>query len=214
MDKLNVGAGNWQRKGWMTLDNPCPHYSWPGVTPDIELNLTEKREWPIVSGTLRAVFCSHLVEHLFDDQVVHLFAEVYRILEVGGVFRVVCPDRDYYVKEHVEGRMTASKLAKNFCGSLSEDMSYVFLEQMLIDRGVRGAIKYFASLNPQDTNAKHPQRHVNWFNGEKLTGMMAEAGFNKVRKAAEGDSDMEEMRDLTQFDYSHQYMSLYAEAVK
>jgi SAM-dependent methyltransferase len=40
------------------------------------------------------VFAEHFIEHLFLDEALFLFDEVFRLLRPGGVFRVVRPDAD------------------------------------------------------------------------------------------------------------------------
>jgi SAM-dependent methyltransferase len=43
-------------------------------------------------ASCRAVFSSHVLEHLFRDEVHRLIAEIRRVLVPGGVCRVVVPD--------------------------------------------------------------------------------------------------------------------------
>jgi len=209
--RLNIGAGPWTRDGWATLDNPCPHYTWP-VPPDISLDLTEMKPIPLEDGSVDLVFCSHLVEHLFDDQVDYLFDEVRRVLRPGGVFRVTCPGIDYYINEYNSDRMSAKVFANNFVAWLETTEENA---REAIDRfGPRAAAKEFASMNLRDTNKDHPEWHVNWFNTHKLVSMLRAAGFAIYRRAVRGDSASPDMRDPAQFDYSHVYMSLFAEAIK
>jgi predicted SAM-dependent methyltransferase len=41
---------------------------------------------------MKAVYASHVLEHIPGDALPDLFAEFYRILEPGGILRVVVPD--------------------------------------------------------------------------------------------------------------------------
>ena len=54
------------------------------------LNLT--RPLPYPSDTVEAIFSSHVLEHLFMDEVENLITEMYRVLKPGGVCRIVVPD--------------------------------------------------------------------------------------------------------------------------
>lgn len=47
---------------------------------------------PYADVSVEAIFSSHVLEHLFMDEVEKLIAECHRVLKVGGVCRVVVPD--------------------------------------------------------------------------------------------------------------------------
>lgn len=213
--RLNIGAGPWTREGWATLDNPCPHYTWP-EPPDIAMDLTEMKPIPLEGGSVDLIFCSHLVEHLFDDQVDYLFDEVRRVLRPGGVFRVTCPDVEWSVAEYKGNRMSAIDFARSFKADFegfNGSMAYGAYDEIESFGAMRAAAT-FSRLNKRDTNKHHPERHVNWFDAEKLVSMLRAAGFASCRQARRFDSASPDMRDPAQFDYSHVYMSLFAEAIK
>jgi SAM-dependent methyltransferase len=52
------------------------------------------RPWRFESGTFSAIFCSHVLEHLYFDQVESCLREAQRVLAPGGIFRIVVPDLD------------------------------------------------------------------------------------------------------------------------
>lgn len=214
IDRLNIGAGHWSREGWAKLDNPCPHYNWPDSPPEIVLNLAADplKPIPLPDNSVKLIFTSHLVEHLFNNQVDHLFAEVHRILKVSGVFRVACPGVNYYIGEYEAGRLGPVSFAKSFMADLGWSPNDI--KETITKYGLKEAANIFAWLNPPDTNSNYPMRHVNCFDRQKLVDMMLRAGFVEARAAEQGDSAAIEMRDPEHFDYSHCYMSIYAEAVK
>lgn len=81
--KLNLGAGNVRlREGYVTLDANAAH------SPDI---LATVPPIPLPDASCDTVFASHFLEHLDNDQVVELFREVWRVLELGGTFEAVVP---------------------------------------------------------------------------------------------------------------------------
>lgn len=51
-----------------------------------------RRPLPFVAGLFEAVYASHILEHLHEDEGKRLLAECYRVLEPQGVIRVVVPD--------------------------------------------------------------------------------------------------------------------------
>jgi SAM-dependent methyltransferase len=85
----NIGGGKWRMPGWINADLYVPD-----ELADIKIDLLKQQKLPIASNFLRVAFCSHLIEHLTDDNGINLFKEVFRILGDGGVFRVSCPSAD------------------------------------------------------------------------------------------------------------------------
>jgi SAM-dependent methyltransferase len=55
------------------------------------------RRFPYRDDSAEAVFCSHMLEHLYVKQAERMFAEILRILKPGGVFRVAVPDLEWVV---------------------------------------------------------------------------------------------------------------------
>jgi ubiquinone/menaquinone biosynthesis C-methylase UbiE len=83
--KLNIGDTNkiFNCWGWETVDI---------INSDITINLRNNENIPIDNKCVKAVYSSHVIEHLNDDSVSFLFSEIYRLLEKDGVVRIVCPD--------------------------------------------------------------------------------------------------------------------------
>jgi len=211
IDKLNIGAGNWALEGWATLDNPhLLHAHYP--TPDIDLDLTTKKPILLEDNSVFLVFCSHLIEHLFPDQVQYLFEEVHRILKPGGIFRVICPNMNYYIREYEAGKLSPADFARSFYAGYDGSDDYA---RGAIDvTGPWRSIDFFSRLNPPSINKEKRGWHVSYYNGSRLTAILTYAGFPFVREAKQQDLASSVMQDLEHFDCSHIYMSLYVEAVK
>ena len=58
--------------------------------PLVYMKLT--KPLPLPSESVEAVFSCHVLEHLFQDEILPLIEEIKRILIPGGVCRVVVPD--------------------------------------------------------------------------------------------------------------------------
>ena len=81
---VNVGCGSRAHDAWLNLD-VAPAV--PGVRAwDAERGL------PLADASCAAVYHSHVLEHLRRDAVLPFLAECRRVLEAGGVLRVVVPD--------------------------------------------------------------------------------------------------------------------------
>ena len=80
--RLHIGSGGFDLPGWINID------SWPAP-------LTINLDWglPFAPASSRFVFLSHLLEHLFyGGQSQRLLEEIRRVLQPGGVVRIVVPD--------------------------------------------------------------------------------------------------------------------------
>lgn len=79
---LHIGCGPCLLPGWINLDvHPAP------LATNVLWGL------PFADGSVRHVFLSHLLEHLFYPTDVYPFlAELLRVLAPGGVVRIVVPD--------------------------------------------------------------------------------------------------------------------------
>jgi len=75
--------------GLMTIERYEQHVH--GVFSMLEyLNLC--KPLPYADNTASAIFSSHVLEHLFIDEVLNLISECHRVLRPGGICRVVVPD--------------------------------------------------------------------------------------------------------------------------
>lgn len=59
-----------------------------------------KKPLPFTDNSLHAVYASHLLEHLYFSEAKKLLHECYRVLEPGGILRVVVPDLKFIASEY------------------------------------------------------------------------------------------------------------------
>jgi predicted SAM-dependent methyltransferase len=91
--KVNLGAGASRMKGWVNADaNPLRR---PHVWMDA------RNRWPFKPDSLAGVATSHFLEHLFDDELGSVLANVRRILRPGGFFRISVPSLEKAVEEYL-----------------------------------------------------------------------------------------------------------------
>lgn len=141
---------------------------------------------PIFDGSADAIYCSHVLEHLWRDECVVALANTYRYLKPGGVFRLVVPD--------------ISKLAKGYFGDTDPNAGLDFVSglQLVSPERPRGLISFLRSY------FGHSQHRWMWDYGG-LEKHLREAGFSKIREAEFGDSQLEIfniVEDKSRFDYS------------
>lgn len=96
---FNIGSGTWSHPCWSNLDLPAQTPEFAAIqAPCIHHDLVNQSDLPIISNSVHAFYCSHVIEHLPDYAVINLFKEALRCLEKGGVFRIVtgpCADLDW-----------------------------------------------------------------------------------------------------------------------
>lgn len=82
-DKLNLGCGYQQYKGWVNVD------AFESCHPDVVCDLN-KVPWPFKDESFDGILASHVFEHL--DEWWDAMKECARILRVGGVLDLRVPD--------------------------------------------------------------------------------------------------------------------------
>lgn len=87
---INIGAGRFRLDGWANIDHQSDHYKKNNIDHDIDL--LGYYALPFSSDTVKAVYSSHVIEHLDDNSVIRMIKESYRVLSRGGFLRITCPD--------------------------------------------------------------------------------------------------------------------------
>ena len=131
---LNVGCGERIHEDWVNLDL-VPRR--PGVIAhDIRSGL------PFADNSFSAVYHSHVLEHMRRSAAPALLRECYRVLEPGGILRVVVPDLE----------TIAALYLKNLEGAVAGDtesarrhewMLLELLDQMVRDESGGEMLKYW-----------------------------------------------------------------------
>jgi predicted SAM-dependent methyltransferase len=94
--RVNLGCGDQGKPGWVNVDL----YAAPGVNCLYDC----RKRLPFADGAVVAIFCEHFFEHLdFTEEVPFFLDHCRRVLEPGGVLRIVVPDFERYLRAYVEG---------------------------------------------------------------------------------------------------------------
>ena len=81
--KLHIGCGANHLAGWLNTEL-CPHGR--------EIFLDATRAFPFPSGAFAYVYSEHMIEHISYAQARAMVRECFRVLEPGGVIRLVTPN--------------------------------------------------------------------------------------------------------------------------
>ena len=211
--RVNVGCGSSPTPGWVNFDNSLSVRAarWPLLWPALarlrvlspeSADLARAAEArnirfadatsriPCASGSVSAVYSSHMIEHLDRREARAFLAEVRRVLRPGGVVRVAAPDiarlvRDYLATEDADGFVAASHM-----GLTRPD-------------GLAGWAKWILV---------GPRHHLWMYDGGSLARLLSEAGFADAAVMPPGQTKIEDPGELDLAERAAE--SVYVEAVQ
>ncbi|MDE2071264.1 MAG: methyltransferase domain-containing protein [Patescibacteria group bacterium] len=92
--KVEVGCGKKRREGYECYDVR----DLPGVD-----HICKADELPFPAGSVDEVYSRHLIEHLTLKEFLKTLTEWSRVLKVGGVVYIICPNLLWHLKQILEG---------------------------------------------------------------------------------------------------------------
>ena len=130
--RLHLGCGHNAPQGWVNLDGSwnARLSKYPGlrkllkvlhVVPASLLDIIwdpnilihdVRKPLPFEDDTLSAIYASHLLEHLYLEEAKRLLKECLRVLEPGGVLRMVVPDLRAIVSEYWEEKQSVASATR------------------------------------------------------------------------------------------------------
>lgn len=195
--RVNVGCGASPTPGWVNFDNSFSVRAarWPLVVPALaRLRVNNGQSAglaraantrniqfanaavriPCTSGSVSAVYSSHMIEHLDRRGARTFLAEVRRILRPGGVVRVAVPDiarlvQDYLATGDADGFIAATHMGLNRPADLIARMKWVLVG---------------------------PRHHLWMYDGDSLAKLLHEAGFADVAIMPPGKTNIADPGDL------------------
>ncbi len=100
----NIGAGKFHHPLWTNVDKISDWYSEHQRAKEIiDYDLLSLAPLPVKSETAALIYTSHTVEHVTNAAAENLFAETFRALRNGGIFRVTAPNIDLDYRAYQEG---------------------------------------------------------------------------------------------------------------
>jgi SAM-dependent methyltransferase len=124
-------------------------------------------------GSVRLLYCSHVLEHLSLQDLRQALRNCARLLAPQGVFRLVLPDLEVLINGYMDSR-DATRAERFIRSTLMGAESR--------DRGIRGFVDGFLG------NA----RHLWLWDYSGLAHELKAAGFGEIRRARFGDSGIAE----------------------
>jgi SAM-dependent methyltransferase len=145
---------------------------------------------PCASGSVAAVYSSHMIEHLDRSEALVFLAEVRRVLAPGGVVRIAAPDLSLLIRDYgLKGD------ADEFVGGL----------HMGLNRPTGLAARAKWAL-------VGPRHHLWMYDGESLARLLCQAGFTDTAVIPPGATMIAQPGQLDLAERAEE--SVYVEAVR
>ena len=200
--------------------------------------LDDKTPFPLASDSAKLLYTSHCLEHLTNKTIAFTLKEMFRVLEPGQLARFVVPDTDLYHNAYVNGvndyfinvndnsgQYRNLSIEQNYvaqiaypCSVLSKESPELHLsddkiKSIFAENSKEGALDAIIAHIPENLKlSNYP--HINWLNFDKLSRMIAEAGFVDIERSAFGQSKELVFCDPQTFDSTCPEISLFIEARK
>ena len=142
------------------------------------------RGLPVARGSARAVYASHVLEHLALDDLRKALANTRALLEPGGLFRLVVPDLEAIARRYVGP-----------AGSDSAAAAMDFMRATSLGRESRAR-----SLHAGVRALLGNSAHLWMWDYRSLSGELERAGFRAMRRCSFGDSEEPRIADVEQRD--------------
>lgn len=226
----NLGAGEYfYHKRWDCYD------FYPRLSRYISSNYInwDFRLGQDLPSKYKLIYVSHVIEHIPSQEFSKFIDVIKNSLLPGGGVRFVYPDADLAYNAYMEKRIDffeiyTSKMAKTIdyryplefllidflaTEKRRNDRFTEAIAQDIIAKSKTLSKKSFLNFMTQDiySNNESGMNHVNWFNHEKLSEVLAMKGFT-VHKSAFGQSQYPPMREVPLFDGWLPCLSAFTEA--
>lgn len=180
---LHLGCGNNKVVGWINADL---------TNSDVYIDLSYGN-LPFTDGSMKSVVMQHVIEHLsIENDIIPLFKEIFRILELNGEIWLSCPDLEKVCKGYIEDKG----------------------HNLLLDRQKRYPKFSLNNIPVQHIiNDLFHQRgeHKNLFDGELLIWALSTSGFTNCTIVNEEIF----MKRFPEFPKRNDnYVSIYVKAIK
>jgi Methyltransferase domain len=136
---------------------------------------------PVPVNSCRAVYSSHVLEHLALDDLRTSLKNIYSYLQDGGVFRFVVPDLEI--------------LARTYLTSPEPDASLVFMEQGCLGKRTRPR-----TLRALVRDRVGNSSHLWMWDFKSMSAELRTVGFRRIRRAELGDSADPRFADVEEAD--------------
>lgn len=160
---LNVGF-------WPHLGEGALYANPNGVEGTYMLNHDLVKGIPAADNSLEVVYHSHLLEHLTYSEGIEFCNACFRVLQPGGLLRILVPDLELWARNYITGN------------------------QFFFDEYRRVGLSDDKSMYPTNGSVfmgmLHNHGHKMGYDFETVSCMLERSGFHKIRRTMVQDSDL------------------------
>lgn len=233
---LNIGCGGYFISGFVSLDMESEWYHKDNQQGKfIPYNIISDNI-PADSNVVDNIYCSHVIEHLENENVYRLFLESYRVLKKGGVFRISCPDAEFlwnvskFNNEYWNWRLLwfSSELSLTNTGEITQ--ADFLIRDIATPRSKHYKYSLENPVSKVDFNnnmdkelssltkelvfrQKYPGDHINYWYYDKIKTLGKEVGFGQIIKSKHNGCVSLAMTG-NDMDLTAPHFSLYVDLVK
>ena len=208
---------------------------------DIDHDFRCGKPLPFNDCSMHLTYTSHMIEHLDEKVCINVFKEVYRLLKVGGTFRIEAPDLNKIILKYKNNdtyffdKLLSKKEKEQYGITLFQHDIFVGLISCYIKNNTHVPVQISREEVDKNIKIMTPDQFGNWCisfqsDEQKMTGghiqtvthkkiidMLKKAGFEKVYEVSSGvssDTYMQKMLGGIERSRHRATYSLFLEAKK
>ena len=166
---LHIGPGpNWSKPNdkWINVDID-PKWG------DIVVDFKNFSSFPLLTNSVECIYGSHVFEHMSIWITDSLFSECHRILQPGGVLRLVLPDVEKSIREYIAGNLNFSLFKRRKeRAKLNYGVDYTVFDCLRED--------FISRSGQENLLGENALAHQNAWDYESIQNDRLRAGFSQV----------------------------------
>jgi SAM-dependent methyltransferase len=175
---------------------------------------------PFATGSVDAVYLSHLLEHIDRKDAPIFLSDILRVLRPGGIARIVVPDLLITCRDYLESYEQAT--SDSCSPAAHEETVGALLEQSVrrtsraIPQGAPSAVRRLATFVLGDAR-RRGETHQWMYDDVSLRGLLTSVGFSRILRTTwdrSGICDWNRIALDRAGDGEYRPRSLYIEAMK
>ena len=107
--KLHIGCGTLYKEKWINIDNNSDNN-----IEKLDINHDLSKGLPFDDESIDFIYNEHFIEHLSKEEGLQFLYECHRVLKIGGVLRISCPDLDSIIESYVNNNWREQDWVKRY----------------------------------------------------------------------------------------------------
>ncbi len=147
-----------------------------------------RKPLPFPSESVREIYSSHTLEHLYHTEAISLLRECWRVLIPGGIVRLVVPDLEHIILGYTQGKMLSTQ---EEAAELANTVNRRLLMHLESPPTANPFLLVYRTL--YDLHS-----HKWMYDAASLIYLMQQSGFIDVEQREYLDSRITDIKDLEQ----------------